>query len=66
MKQKTWLLLPLALAVSQVWAAEETVEQNALDPVVVTGTQQKKANTVKLFPKNQMVIINTQMIPIRL
>ena len=51
MKQKTWLLLPLALAISQVWAAEETVEQNALDPVIVTGTQQKKANTVKFNPK---------------
>lgn len=41
MKQKTWLLLPLVLAVSHAWADGETVEQEgALDPVVVTGAVQ--------------------------
>lgn len=52
MKQKTWLLLPLVLAVSHAWADGETVEQEGgLDPVVVTGTVQQKANTVRFNPK---------------
>lgn len=51
MKTSRFLLLPLAAALSQVWAtpvAEETAE---LSPVTVTGTQQQKANTVKFNPK---------------
>ena len=52
MKQKTWLLLPLVLAVSHAWADGETAEQEgALDPVVVTGAVQQKANTVRFNPK---------------
>ena len=52
MKQKTWLLLPLVLAVSHAWADGETVEQEGgLDPVVVTGAVQQKANTVRFNPK---------------
>ena len=52
MKRQHFLLLPLTLALTQVWAADEPVEQDsALAPVVVTGTQQQKANTVKFNPK---------------
>ena len=52
MKQKTWLLLPLVLAVSHAWADGETVEQEGgLDPVVVTGAVQQKANTIRFNPK---------------
>lgn len=53
MKYPPLLILPIALAVSQVWAEtnptpEETV---TLSPVTVTGTQQQKANRVTFNPK---------------
>lgn len=51
MKTSRFLLLPLAAALSQVWAAPVAEETAELSPVTVTGTQQQKANTVKFNPK---------------
>lgn len=51
MKTSRFLLLPLAAALSQVWAAPAAEETAELSPVTVTGTQQQKANTVKFNPK---------------
>ncbi|WP_308033403.1 TonB-dependent receptor plug domain-containing protein [Neisseria bergeri] len=51
MKTTRFLLLPLAAALSQVWAAPVAEETAELSPVTVTGTQQQKANTVKFNPK---------------
>lgn len=51
MKTTHFLLLPLAAALSQVWAAPVAEETAELSPVTVTGTQQQKANTVKFNPK---------------
>ncbi len=51
MKTTHFLLLPLAAALSQAWAAPVAEETAELSPVTVTGTQQQKANTVKFNPK---------------
>ncbi|WP_308027958.1 TonB-dependent receptor domain-containing protein [Neisseria bergeri] len=51
MKTTHFLLLPLAAALSQTWAAPVAEETAELSPVTVTGTQQQKANTVKFNPK---------------
>lgn len=51
MKTTRFLLLPLAAALSQAWAAPAAEETAELSPVTVTGTQQQKANTVKFNPK---------------
>lgn len=51
MKTTRFLLLPLAAALSQVWAAPVAEETAELSPVTVTGTQQQKTNTVKFNPK---------------
>ncbi len=51
MKTSRFLLLPLAAALSQVWAAPVAEETAELSPVTVTGTQQQKTNTVKFNPK---------------
>ncbi|WP_304669387.1 TonB-dependent receptor domain-containing protein [Neisseria polysaccharea] len=51
MKTTRFLLLPLAAALSQAWAAPVAEETAELSPVTVTGTQQQKANTVKFNPK---------------
>jgi len=60
MKRQHFLLLPLTLALTQVWAADEPVEQDsALAPVVVTGTQQQKANTVKFNKEYDGIFIGS-------
>ena len=51
MKTTHFLLLPLAAALSQAWAAPVAEETAELSPVTVTGTQQQKANTIKFNPK---------------
>lgn len=53
MKYPPLLILPIVLAVSQVWADTDPVPEETvtLSPVTVTGTQQQKANTVKFNPK---------------
>lgn len=51
MKTTHFLLLPLAAALSQAWAAPVAEETAELSPVTVTGIQQQKANTVKFNPK---------------
>ena len=42
MKTTHFLLLPLAAALSQAWAAPVAEETAELSPVTVTGTQQQK------------------------
>ncbi|MDO4878656.1 MAG: TonB-dependent copper receptor [Neisseria sp.] len=48
---RKWLFLPVVLAAPAAWADDGGTQQAELDPVVVTGTQQQKANVIKFNPK---------------